>query len=279
MDDSCSASLPTPTLRELHALPPLVLANVWDPFTARLVEEAGSPAIATTSAAVAWASGRADGEGMTRDQAIDSLRRIVDVVSVPVTADMERGYDDGTLDSLSETVRMVINTGATGMNFEDRPGLVAGDQLVELGAQCERIEAIKATTSDAGVDFVLNARTDVYLAGIGEPTDRLELTLTRAKAFVEAGADCIFVPGLGDLATISTLTLELGVPLNIMAGPGSPSIQELANAGVARISVGPNLALAAADAVLNATKELLTAGSYGALAHDYTFPQAQALFN
>lgn len=192
---------------------------------------------------------------------------------------MERGYDDGTVADLAETIRMILDTGATGMNLEDRPGLAAGETLVNLDDQCDRIQAVKATAAAAGIDFVLNARTDVYLAAVGEPEDRLALTLDRAKAFVQAGADCIFVPGLGDLATIATLASELSVPLNVLAASGSPSIPELASAGVARISVGPHLALAAADAVVNATAELLSAGTYGALGHEYTYPKAQSLFS
>src|SRR5688500_4725603 len=140
----------------------LVLANAWDAMSARVIEEAGARAIATTSAGVAWALGRVDGEGLTRDQMINAIERITRVVRVPVTADVERGYGDGTPADAAETVRRVIGAGAVGINLEDAPGR-GGATLMEADEQVERIAAAREAASGEGVALFINARVDVYL--------------------------------------------------------------------------------------------------------------------
>ncbi|RBQ08644.1 isocitrate lyase/phosphoenolpyruvate mutase family protein [Micromonospora sp. LHW51205] len=244
---------------------PLVLPNAWDAASARLIEEAGAAAIATTSAGAAWSIGTGDGEAMGRDRALDLIARVASTVSLPVSADIEGGYADDP-DGIAETIRRVLHAGAVGVNLEDGPQPAA-----------EHVERIAAARKAAGSALFINARIDTYLMSLGDPATRLRDTLDRAAACIAAGADGIFVPGVADAETIAALAAELAVPLNVMAGPGSPSISELADLGVTRVSLGPAIALAAYAAARRAARELLAAGTYLALDGSLGFAETDAL--
>lgn len=257
----------------------LVLPNAWDAMSARLIEEAGARAIATTSAGVAWALGRTDGEGLTRDQMINAVERITRVVRVPVTADVERGYGDGTPEDAADTVRRVIGAGAVGINLEDAPG-PDGATLMDVDAQVERIAAAREAAGREGVALFINARVDTYLAQAGAPEGRFDETVRRAHAYTAAGADGIFVPGVADSETIRRLAATVGAPLNVMAGRGAgPTIAELQALGVARVSLGPALTLAVMAQIRRAAAEVLEQGTFSALQGGLTFPEANALFS
>ncbi len=233
--------------RSLHLSDrPLVLPNAWDAGSARLIAHAGAAAVATTSAGVAWSFGHGDGGTIGRERAVDLVAQVVAAVGVPVTADIEDGYGD-----VATTIRGVVDAGAVGVNLEDgeRP-------------QPERIATARRA---AGTALFVNARIDTYLREVGDPATRLADTLDRAAAYVEAGADGIFVPGVTDAPTIAALAKEIAVPLNVMAGPGAPTVAELAALGVARVSVGSAIAQAAYTATRLAARELLTTGTYAAL--------------
>ena len=223
--------------RNRHLAPPiLVLPNAWDAASARVFETAGFPAIATTSAGVAWACGYPDGAFIPPGEMIDAIGRIAAAVDVPVTADIEHGYG-GTVADVVRTVEQVIEAGAVGINLEDSlPGVRGG--LEAVGLQMEKIRAIRDLAAATGVPLVINARTDVYLHAIGAPESRFDETIRRARAFREAGADCCFVPGVRDAETIERLAGAIGGPLNVLAGPGTPPAAELQRLGVARVSVG-----------------------------------------
>lgn len=256
----------------------LVLPNAWDAMSARLVEDAGARAIATTSAGVAWALGRTDGEGLTRDQMINAVERITRAVRVPVTADVERGYGDGAPADVAETVRRVIGAGAVGINLEDAPGR-GGATLLAVDEQVARIAAAREAASAEGVEIYVNARIDTYLAQAGTPEGRFDETARRAGAYAGAGADGVFVPGVADAETIRALAGAVGVPLNVMAGRGgSLSVAELRALGVARVSVGPALTLAVMGQIRRAAAEVLERGTYGEMRDGLTFPEANALF-
>ncbi|HWD84017.1 MAG TPA: isocitrate lyase/phosphoenolpyruvate mutase family protein [Kribbella sp.] len=231
-------------LRELHQQPPLVLPNAWDAGSARAIEAGGAQAIATTSAGVAWAHGVDDAGGLDRAAAVAAVRAICAAVSVPVTADVEAGYGD-----VARTVREIVEAGAVGVNLEDSTARVLDDPEVHA----ERIRAARAA---GGAELVINARTDTYLYG-----DRTG-TIERAKVYADAGADVLFVPGLVELSTIADLVKQSTLPLNVMVGPGAPSVRELAEVGVVRISVGPALTSAAYALATAAARELLTTGTY-----------------
>jgi 2-methylisocitrate lyase-like PEP mutase family enzyme len=257
----------------------LVLPNAWDAMSARVIEDAGARAIATTSAGVAWALGRVDGEGLTRDQMINAIERITRVVRVPVTSDVERGYGDGTAADAAETVRRVIGAGAVGINLEDAPGR-DGATLMDLDEQVARIAAAREAASSEGVDIYINARIDPYLAQAGAPESRFDETVRRARAYVGAGASGVFVPGVADTETIRALVPAVGAPLNVMAGRGaSLPIPELQALGVARVSLGPALTLAVMAQIRRAAAEVLEQGTYTSMQGGLTFAEADALFS
>lgn len=270
--------------RALHAPgagPILVLPNAWDAMSARLVEEAGARAVATTSAGIAWALGYADGQQIPRDRMLAQVRLIAEQVRVPVTADVESGYGrggaSGTPEDVAETVRGVVAAGAVGVNLEDAPGR-DGAVVLDLEQNVERIRAAREAARAAGVDLFINARTDVLLRKVGDESGRFDETVRRARAYVAAGADGVFVPGVSDADTIGRLAAAVGAPLNVIGGPGVPSVPELAALGVRRVSVGPGLARSVMAHIRRAAAEVVGAGTYGALAEQVGSPEANALF-
>jgi 2-methylisocitrate lyase-like PEP mutase family enzyme len=251
-------------LRKLHQGPRiLVLANAWDVASARLMEEAGSPAIATTSAGVAFALGYPDGQRISREDMLEVVARIARAVRVPVTADMEAGYGT-TVEEMIETAKAVVAAGAVGMNLEDVTGEDESSQ-VELALQVEKIRAICKASAALGVPVVVNARTDIYLMPIGEAATRFERTVERLRAYREAGAGCVFAPGIRDRETISKLVKAVGAPLNILLTPGCPSLGELEKMGVARASAGSGVMRATLGLVQRIGKELKEKGTFESL--------------
>lgn len=252
--------------RTFHSLhrpsDPLALANAWDVASARIVEAAGASAVATTSAGVAWSLGVADGDHLDRDRAVDLIARVAAAVDLPVTADIESGFGATPAD-VAQTVTRVIGAGAVGINIEDaQPG---GDSpLRRASEQAGRIAAARAAADASGVPLFINARTDTYLLGVGEDEARLQETLRRARAYVDAGADGVFVPGTTDPVVIAALTEGIAAPVNVLMGPGAPSVAELAKLGVARASLGSGVALAAYAVVSRAALELLRTGTFTA---------------
>jgi len=240
--------------RKLHHGPKmLLLPNAWDVASARILEEAGHPAIATTSAGIAYSLGYADGQNISRDEMLSMVSRIARAVRVPVTADLEAGYGT-TPEAIANTVKAAIEAGAIGMNLED---LAGEDSLVELPLQIEKIRAVRGAASAAGVPFVLNARTDVFLAAIGPEETRFDRTVERLRAYRKAGADCVFAPGLTDLDTIAKLVKAVDAPLNILALAAGPPMAELERAGVARVSTGSGIMRAAMGLTQRIAKEMI----------------------
>ena len=250
--------------RRLHDGPRiLVLPNAWDVASARILEEMGYPAIATSSAAVAACLGYPDGQRISRGEMLDMVGRIARAVRAPVTADMEAGYGT-TLEDMAETAKAVVAAGAVGLNLED----VTGDDEsshVELKLQVEKIRTICAESASLGVPLVVNARTDIYLMPIGDPTTRFERTLERLRAYRQAGAACLFAPGVTDKETIGKLVRTLGAPLNVLIQPGCPAIPELEKIGVARVSAGSGVMRAALGVARRVGKELLETGTYSSM--------------
>jgi len=251
-------------LRKLHHGPRiLVFPNAWDVASARMMEEAGYPAIATSSSGVAAALGYPDGQRISRKEMLEVVARIVRAVRVPVTADMEAGYGISVKDMV-ETAKAVVASGAVGMNLED----VTGDDessLVDTALQVEKIRAICEVSSSLGVPLVVNARTDIYLLQIGDAATRFERTVERLRAYRQAGAGCLFAPGIRDRETISKLVKAVGAPLNILLSPGCPPLGELEKLGVARASAGSAVMRASLGLVQRIGKELMETGTYESL--------------
>lgn len=263
-------------LRSLHEGKPLVLPNAWDAASAVLIEAAGATAIATTSGGVAWALGRTDSERLSRAEMVEAVRRIAGAVQVPVTADIEGGYGPAP-DDVATTVSAIIDAGAVGANIEDARS--DDGSLYPVADQSRRLAAARQAAAASGLDeFVVNARTDVYLRQVGEPAGRLDEVLARAEAYASAGADVLFVPGLLDLDTLAAIVAAAPVPVNAMAGHGGPTIAQLGDIGVRRVSVGTSIAQAAYTVAQRAAAELLQAGTYTALAGAISFPELNGLF-
>ena len=200
-----------------------------------MIARAGAAAIATTSAGAANALGRGDGQRLTREQMLGMVAPIAAAVDLPVTADMEAGYGDTPADAAA-TARGVLEAGAVGLNLEDTCD--GGEPLLPIERFVAKIAAVRAVAAETGVPLVLNARTDVFIGAVGDPTTRLARAIERGQAYLAAGADCIFVPAVADPDQIAALVTGIGGPVSVLAGPGSPPLAELAALGVARISVG-----------------------------------------
>jgi 2-methylisocitrate lyase-like PEP mutase family enzyme len=243
--------------RSLHQGSTLILPNAWDVASARVVQQAGFPAIATTSAGIAFTLGYPDGQRISRQEMLAVVARIAKAVKLPVTADVEAGYGDRPEDA-ARTARDVLAAGAVGMNLEDATG-DPHRPLFDLTVQVERIRAVRE------LPIVLNARTDVYLLEIGKPEKRYDEALHRLAAFRDAGADCVFVPGLRDSVTIGRFVKDLQCPLNILVGPGSSTVPELRKLGVARVGVGSAAMRATLGLLQRIAAELRDAGTYATL--------------
>jgi 2-methylisocitrate lyase-like PEP mutase family enzyme len=216
---------------------PLILFNAWDPGSAKVIADAGAPAIATGSWSVAAAFGFEDGETLPFDLAMGNLERIVSAVELPVTVDLEGGYGRAPAD-VAATARRAIAAGAIGCNLEDQ--MVGGDGLYPIDDQCERLQAVRAAANETGIPFFINARTDLFLKARPEEHGGLiKAALDRGRAYAEAGASGLFVPGLADEDLIAGICSKAPLPVNIMAFPGVPPARRLARLGVARISHGP----------------------------------------
>ena len=261
-------------LRALHQPPPiLVLPNVWDAASARLVEAAGFPALATTSAGVAAARGYPDG-GIPPAEMLAAVRSITACVRVPVTADLEDAYA-GSEKDLGRFVDDIVASGAVGLNIEDiRRGAA---ELTPIDAQAARIRALRSAATRAGVGLVINARTDIFLLGIGEPSTRESATIERLNAYRDAGADCLFVPGVTDAAVIGRLVSGVRGPLNVLAGPTSPSIKELEALGVARVSLGSGPSRVALGALRDLLGDLERTGRFDRLASAISYDAVNKL--
>ena len=241
----------------------LVLPNAWDVASARIIEEAGFPAIATTSAGVAFSLGYPDGQKIPREEMIARIGRIARAVKVPVTADIEAGYG-ATPEDAARTTRELIQAGAIGMNLEDRSG--NPDQpLLDLAVAVEKIKAVREAAAQLRVPIVVNARTDVYLLPGAQPATGYYEAHRRLTAYRDAGADCVFAPGLKDAETIGRLVRDLQCPVNILAVAGTPSIPELEKLGVARVSLGSGPMRATLALLRRMAEELKATGTYSAL--------------
>jgi len=264
--------------RQMHTKRPLILPNAWDAASAVVIEAAGAPAIATTSAGVSWSFGRPDGQKLSREEMMQVIGNIIKRVRVPVNADIESGYGDGSNQDVAESVQALVSIGVAGINIEDSPGH-AGHILLSPEEQAERIRVARQTVRSMGADLVINARTDVYLFQVGEVNTRFSATVERAQLYRKAGADCVFVPGIIDISTIAELVRAVEAPLNIMAMPGAPSAKQLGEIGVARLSVGPWLAQAALATAQRAARELLEVGTYASLETSLPFGELNGMFS
>src|SRR3569833_1664573 len=241
------------TFAALHAGPKLLaLPNAWDAGSARVIQHAGATAIATSSAAVAWAHGYADGQYLPWETLLHTVREIVKTVTVPVSADIEAAYADNAA-AAAKTVGQVIEAGAVGINIEDGNG--SPDLLAK------KIENLRAAAQKQGVDLWVNARVDTYLRGLVKGEGAYPETVRRAKLYREAGTSSIFVPKNPDKARIAELVKDVVLPLNLLAWPGLPDGATLEKAGVRRLSAGSGIGKAVLSETLKLAKDFLAHGA------------------
>jgi len=257
-------------LLALHSGPGFVLPNAWDAGSGRVLEQIGFPAIATTSAGIAWSCGVPDGGAIDRDRMLEHIGGIVDAVAVPVTADLEDGYGD-TAAEVGRTVARVAELGAVGANIED----ARGGGVIGLDEAVERLAAARAAAPSG--TFVLNARTDPYFAG--GTGDVYAETVERAGRYLDAGADCVFVPGVVEEDTIRRLAAAIPGPLNVVAGLANTiDAPTLFSLGVKRVSLGGSLARASLSMLERAGRELLDSGTLGFLDGAIGYAELQQRF-
>ncbi|HLN16883.1 MAG TPA: isocitrate lyase/phosphoenolpyruvate mutase family protein [Acidimicrobiales bacterium] len=236
---SSSLQLKAERLRELHHGPaPLVLPNAWDAASARLVEAAGFPVVATSSGALNASLGWGDASLAPPDEVFAAVSRVARAVQVPVTADLEDGYGL----SPEEFVARLLSAGAVGCNLEDTDYRSGGAALVPAEAQAERLAAVVEAGRSSGVDVVVNARVDVHLRGWGQPEERLDEALRRARLYAGAGAVCVYPITVHDEPTVRGLVAGAGAPVNFLARPLAADVERLTRLGAARISFGSGLA-------------------------------------
>jgi 2-methylisocitrate lyase-like PEP mutase family enzyme len=239
-------------LRALHHGPDvLVLPNAWDCASARIFEGLGFPAIATTSAGCCFSLGYADGQYIPGKEMLAAVTRIARSVDVPVTADLEGGYED-----IGETAAALLESGAVGLNLEDILGH-GPESLASIDAQVSRIAAVRRTGP-----VVINARTDLYLMKIGDESTRFDRACERLKAYRDAGADCLFIPGIVSEDLIARFVQALQFPINILAVAGTPPVSRLKELGVRRVSVGSGMMRSAMGHTRRIAEQLKNTGAF-----------------
>jgi 2-methylisocitrate lyase-like PEP mutase family enzyme len=262
-------------LRELVRAPEiLIMPGAYDVLSARLFEQMGFKAIQGTSGGIAAALGYPDGEVMSRDVFIELSGNFAAAVSVPFNADAERGYGDEA--GVRDTVRALVARGVAGMNLEDGAAKGRGG-LVELSQQLRKIAAVMQTKRDLGSEFFLNARVDAFHVITDDPKQALDEAIRRGNAYAEAGGDCIFYLNLHSSETIKRVAKEVRAPISILAGLQSPSVKELQDLGVARVSYGSGFMKAAITGAKRLAQEIQQNGTVTALKDGVQTPEIAAL--
>jgi len=251
------------TFRELHqGKKLLILPNAWDVASARVFEDEGFPAIATSSAGIMVSLGYPDGEVIDRKEFVLATQRIAGSLSVPLSADIVSGFG-ATPREVVTMVKSVLRAGAVGINIEDFDH--ASEKLVSLERQVEKLKALRALRDSQPVPFVINARTDALRQGRGDEKARLEEAIRRGIAYRDARVDCVYPMGLTDATSIATFVRALDFPVNVMVRKGLPTVTELERLGVKRLSLGPSASYAALGLLRRASRELLERGTYATL--------------
>lgn len=259
----------------------LVLLNSWDAGSSKLIEACGYKAIATTSMGIAASLGYPDCQVITLPEMIEAITKIVKAVNAPVTVDIEAGYGNN-LNEIINSIQKIIATGIVGINIEDSIDL--NPVLIDEMEFCERISAIRELSDSLGFHLVINARTDSFYTSTGSSQEKLSESIKRGNKYREAGADCIFVQPVWDKETIKTLVKEINAPVNILSNPAigaglPPSVRELQDMGVSRLSLGSSLMKATLAIIKKVADELSEHGTYDLLLNTLTpLPDAAAAY-
>jgi len=254
----------------------LVLPNVWDAGSAKIFEKSGFKAVATTSAGIAYSLGYPDGEHLTIDELITLTKKITERIDIPLSVDLEKGYADEA-EQVKQNVRKIIEAGAVGINIEDGNN-TKQPYLDELSLMEEKIKALSTLKDEIKIPFVINARSDVFWLQIGNENDRLNLAIERAKAFINAGADCIFLPGAISKESVQILLDSIDCPLNIIANPAFNDLKEMEKIGVNRLSIGSGAIRSVLEHTQNIAKELKSNNLNTILSTELSYEKANQIF-
>lgn len=265
--------------RDLNLAGRLLLPNAWDAASARVFEDAGFPALGTTSGGIANARGLPDGEFIGRDAMVREIASIVRAVDRPVTADIEAGYGHDPAD-VAATVHAVLDVGVVGVNLEDHAHRADAPPLYSVADQAARVRAARDAAEQRRIHLVINARTDTFLLGLGaDVQERIEMTIERGRAYLQAGADLVFVPVLIDPEVVRQVIGAIGGPVSLMAMPGAPTARVLFDAGASRVSLGNCAMLATLGALREIASEVFHSGTWTSIERTfYGFGEAEALF-
>ena len=265
----------TTAFHQLHASGCFVIANPWDRGSAMLLARMGYPALATTSAGFAWSMGRPD-SGVALEEVVKHLRAITGCVNVPVNADLEGGFALAPA-SVANNVTVACTTGISGLSIEDAAPAASRDNgpLLDLEMSVERIRAAREAIDASGTGILLTARSEGFI--VGQPD--IAETIRRLVAYAEAGADCLYAPGLRDTKDIGAVVNAVAPkPVNVLVGSNFTTVAELTQLGVRRISVGGALARAAWAGFLAAAREISERGTFDAISGAVTFDEINGLF-
>jgi len=258
-----------------HGKSILILPNAWDVPSARVFEDAGFAAVATSSAGLLVSLGYPDGEAIGRTEFVSAISRIVKALSIPLSADILAGFGKTSKEVLA-TVKAILNAGAIGINIEDF--VHSTKKLYPVERQVENVKAIRKLGETMGVPLVINARTDALRFGRGNEEERFKEATRRAIAYRDAGADCVYPMGLVDATSIKRFVKALDFPINVMVRKGIPRVSELERLGVARVSFGPSPSYAAMGFLKRAAQEVLERGTFESLIEGaITFDELNAL--
>ena len=253
----------------------LVLPNAWDVPSARVFEDEGFPAVATSSAGMLVSLGYPDGEGIPHGEFVGAVGRIARVLSVPLNADVVGGFGDSP-EGVARSVKAVVEAGAVGINIEDFAH--GSKELLPLRSQLERLRSLIRLREETGVPFVINARTDAIRFAVGDEGAKMREAIRRAEAYRDLGVDCVYPMGLSSADSISAFVKALDFPVNVMVRKGLPPVPELKRLGVARVSFGPSASYAALGLLRRASREVREKGTYGNLTEGaITFDELNAL--
>lgn len=259
-----------------HQKKPFILANAWDAASAKIFEKAGFAAIGTTSAGIAASRGYRDGQNIPFSKMLDNIEQILSAVTLPVSVDIEAGFGKNN-EEVVHNIKQVVSLGAVGINFEDATGNEASP-ITPIAEQANKIRAIRDEIPSE--HLWINARIDVFYLGLFEKEESLKETIKRAHAYLEAGANSVFFWGMNEKKFLSRFIDEVKAPINLLANPQLPSIEELTELGIARVSLGSGAMRATLGLLEEISHELLQFGTYRSLTNNaVSYPALQAFFN
>lgn len=261
--------------KELHHDGMFLLPNAWNGGSAKIFEKEGFKSVGTTSAGIAYSMGYEDGEKIDFKDVYRITKEILDVIDIPLTVDLERGYGDNNK-QIADNVKKIIELGAVGINIED--GQPENNKVDEIDEFCDKIKILSNLKKTMGIPFLINARTDIFLLGEGSIGEKVEKAIKRAKLIEDAGADCIFLPGSIDVEGIKKLRNSINLPINLYLHPEYSDLRELESIGINRLSSGSGIVRSSLNNIINISKDFIDKNVVTMLNHDFTYGKANEFF-